>query len=137
MVPAAGPTVKVWNRLSVRLAGLFALVTLLAVALVGGVVYGRQKREVEDAVGTQLLNIARIGALMVDPRLHGAAEAGGASSAAYADVQKVLDRIRTEAVIPTPIYTLTLDEAEAAARIAVTTDPGIGPGTPYAPAPEV
>jgi sensor histidine kinase regulating citrate/malate metabolism len=52
------------------MAALFALVTVLAVGLVGGVVYQRQKREVEDTVGTQLLNIARVAALLVDPGLH-------------------------------------------------------------------
>src|SRR5206468_11998962 len=38
------PGLRFWNRLSFRLAGLFALVTVLAVVLVGVVVYGRQKR---------------------------------------------------------------------------------------------
>src|SRR5262245_41456587 len=49
-----------WQRLSVRLAALFALVTVLAVGAVGLVTYERQQREVQDTVGTQLLNIARV-----------------------------------------------------------------------------
>jgi len=48
-----------WHRLSVRLAILFASVTLVAVALVGLLVYEWQRREVEEAVGSPLLNIVR------------------------------------------------------------------------------
>jgi len=120
------PGLRFWNRLSFRLAGLFALVTVLAVVLVGGVVYGRQKREVEDAVGTQLLNIARIGSLLVDARLHAQAVAAPGSSA-YTRVQKTLNAIRTEAVLPTPIYTLALEKGMA--RVAVTGDDGAIAGT--------
>lgn len=129
------PTLRFWNRLSFRLAGLFALITVLAVVLVGVVVYGRQKREVEDAVGTQLLNIARIGSLLIDSRLHAQAEAGPARSDAYARVQKTLNAIRTEAVLPTPIYTLRLQKGTA--RLAVAGDDSAAPGTVYTPAPEV
>src|SRR2546428_5309332 len=128
------PGLRFWNRLSFRLAGLFALVTVLAVVLVGVVVYGRQKREVEDAVGTQLLNIARIGSLLVDAQLHAQAVAAPGSSA-YARVQKTLNAIRTEAVLPTPIYTLALEKGMA--RVAVTGDDGAVAGTVYTPAPDV
>src|SRR5262245_19287815 len=128
------PGLRFWNRLSFRLAGLFALVTVLAVVLVGVVVYGRQKREVEDAVGTQLLNIARIGSLLVDAQLHTQAVAAPGSSA-YARVQKTLNAIRTEAVLPTPIYTLALEKGMA--RVAVTGDDGAVAGTVYTPAPDV
>ena len=64
------PVLRPWQRLDVKLAAVFALLTLLTVGLVGGLVHERQKREVEDTVGTQLLNIARVGSLLVDPRLH-------------------------------------------------------------------
>ena len=105
-----GLALRPWQRLGVRLASLFALVTLLAVVLVGLVVHERQKRELEDAVGTQLLNIARIGALLVDPAGHAAAQAEArAPAAAFSRVRDTLVRIRTEAVLPTPIYTLTLE----------------------------
>src|SRR5437763_17200602 len=62
---AAGRPPRPWQRLSVRLAGLFAVVTLLAVGAVGLFTYQRQQREVQDTVGTQLLNIARVAALLV------------------------------------------------------------------------
>src|SRR5436189_142976 len=128
------PGLRFWNRLSFRLAGLFALVTVLAVVLVGVVVYGRQKREVEDAVGTQLLNIALIGSLMVDARLHAQAVAAPRASA-YTRVQTTLNAIRAEAVLPTPIYTLALEKGMA--RVAVTGDDGAIAGTVYTPAPDV
>jgi class 3 adenylate cyclase len=130
---------RLWQRLGVRLASLFALVTLLAVVLVGVVVHERQKRELEDAVGTQLLNIARIGALLIDPTAHAAAQAvAGQRGPAYARVRQTLIRIRTEAVLPTPIYTLTLDGAGTRARLAVTTDDDrAAPGMPYPVAPAV
>jgi class 3 adenylate cyclase len=138
--PPAGsaPTLRFWQRLGVRLATLFALVTLLAVVLVGLVVYQRQKREVEDAVGTQLLNIARIGALLVEPRLHDEAQATrGEDSNAYTRVRKALAAIRTEAVLPTPIYTLALDGGVKGARVVVTSDEQLSPGDANALAPEV
>lgn len=147
--PGVGPTaagavpldheagaLRPWQRLGVRLAVLFALVTLLAVVLVGAVVYERQKREVEDAVGTQLLNIARIGALLVDPVLHADARASGRVDApAYRRVQETLATIRTEAVLPTPIYTLAFDGGNA--RLLVASDEPAAPGTAYPIAPEV
>lgn len=39
MVPTAPSALRPWQRLSVRLAGFFAAVTVLAVALAGSVVY--------------------------------------------------------------------------------------------------
>jgi class 3 adenylate cyclase len=131
-------TLRPWQRLGVRLAALFAPVTLLAVVLVGVVVHERQKHELEDAVGTQLLNIARIGALLVDRRAHTEAETSlRAGAPAYVRVQTVLTRIRDEAVLPTPIYTLALEGPDKGARLVVTTEGGGAPGMPYPVAAEV
>ena len=129
--PASG-RLRPWQRLSVRLAALFAVVTLLAVGLVGGVVYERQKREVEDTVGTQLLNIARVGALLIDPTLHAeAARVRSADSPAYRRLQKTLATIRTETLLPTPVYTLTdLDAPRRQARLIVSSDDAAAPGRP-------
>ena len=67
-----------WQRLGLRLAALFAAVTVLAVGVVGTWIYDRQRREVEETVGIQLLNIARVGALLVDPGPgHGGAPRAG------------------------------------------------------------
>ena len=80
---AASPVelkLRPWQRLSVRLACLLAAVTLLAVAAVGGFTYKRHQRELADTVGTQLLNIARVTALSVDPALHGQVQRGPRSA---------------------------------------------------------
>src|SRR5499425_2565221 len=70
--PESAPASRLhpWQRLSVRLALLLTAVTLLAVGAVGGITYKRYQRELSDTVGTQLLNIARVTALAVDPSLH-------------------------------------------------------------------
>src|SRR5215813_6413517 len=92
---ADGP--RPWQRLSVRLAGLFAVVTLLAVGAVGLFTYERYKREVQDTVGTQLLNIARVAALLVDPALHAEVQRTlDPGSAAYRDLQKRLVNVQNE-----------------------------------------
>ena len=123
------PTVRLrpWQRLSVRLAALFAAVTVLAVALVGGVVYERQKREVEGTVGTQLLNIARVAALLVDPTAHAEVERTHATtSPVYVRLQKALAAVRTETLLPRPVYTLTdFNAARREARLGVTSG-GLG-----------
>ena len=114
---AAGPSpLRPWQRLSVRLAAFFAAVTFLAVGAVGAMTYTRQQREVEDSVGTQLLNIARVAAL--DPRLHVAVDASQSpDSAGYRQARRAMAAIQDETLLTSPITILT----------------GIQPGTPEAP----
>lgn len=128
-----------WHRLSVRLAILFASVTLVAVALVGLLVYEWQRREVEEAVGSQLLNIVRTASLLVDSGLHARAQRDGdPSTEAYRRVQKVLDTIREADVLTTPVYTLAgFDAARRQARLVVSSDPARRPGEPVALASEM
>jgi len=116
------PALRPWQRLAVRLAAVFVLVTLATVGVVGVLVHQRQSREVEDTVGTQLLNIARVSALLVDPAAHAeAARAGRADSAAYRRVIKALVAIRDETLLTTPMRTLAgYDRAAHTARIVVT-----------------
>jgi class 3 adenylate cyclase len=143
-VPMAGNeaarvgTLRPWQRLGVRLAVLFALVTVLGVGLVGEVIYLRQRREVEDSVGTQLLNIARVATLLVDPTLHAEVAAGaGPGSPAYRTVQTRLSEIRSETLLPGPIYTVTdLERGGAQARIVVTSQPDSPAAGRYPVAPE-
>src|SRR5215813_11645509 len=93
-----------WQRLSVRLAAFFAAVTFLAVGAVGALTYTRQRHEVEDSVGTQLLNIARVAALQLDPKLH--AEIGAArptDAPAYRKQRDTLAAIQDETVLTSPI----------------------------------
>ena len=128
-----------WQRLSVRLAGLFAAVTLLAVGAVGLFTYERHQREVQDTVGTQLLNIARVAALLVDPALHAEVQrAPVAGSAAYRQIQQRLVAVQNEVLLTTPIYTLAdFDPAARQAKIIVISDGPGKPGDPFPLAPEV
>src|SRR5215831_15078690 len=118
-----------WQRLSVRLALLVTAVTLLAVAAVGGITYKRHQRELADTVGTQLLNIARVTALAVDPSLHAQVQRGmDARSLPYLRIKRELVTIQNEVLLTTPIFTLAnLDAAARTARVLVVSD---GPGRP-------
>ena len=117
------PAVRPWQRLAARLAAVFVLVTLATVAVVGALVHERQSREVEDTVGTQLLNIARVSGLLIDPAAHAeAARAARADTPAYRRVLSKLAAIREETLLTTPMRTLTAyDRVTRRARIVVTT----------------
>jgi class 3 adenylate cyclase len=137
--PDAARPLRPWQRLSVRLAAFFAAVTFLAVGAVGALTYTRQQREVEDSVGTQLLNIARVAALQLDPRVH--AEVGAASQpdpAVLEKLRKTLAAIQDETLLTSPITTLT--DLQPAARTARLVLASSGPGRPgdlYPIAPEL
>ena len=128
-----------WQRLAVRLAGFFALAMVLAIGAVGVLIYERQKSEVADTVGTQLLNIARMGSLLIDPELHARAqEPRGRDTAAYERVQRVLASIRAEVLLTSPIHTLAdYDPARRQAREVVASDGPAPSGVPIALPPEV
>src|SRR5206468_3677326 len=97
------------------------------------IVHERQKREVEDTVGTQLLNIARTGALLVDPALHAEVQRTLAKdSRAYTRLRKALAAVQAEVLLPTPIRTLSnYDPVKRRARLLVTSDGSGRPGEPY------
>ncbi len=127
------PPLRPWQRLSVRVAGLFVAVTLLAVGLVGEVLYERQKRETEATLGALLLNIARTGAYLIDPDLHMVVQRTlTQETSAYLRVRQALSIVQDENRIETPVYTLTDYDAEKRqARFMVTSrGPGV-PGEPY------
>src|SRR5262245_52296089 len=133
---AAAP-VPPWQRLSLRLAAVFAAVTVLAVAVVGSFIYDRQRREVEDTVGIQLLNIARVGALLVDPELAMAARRPGGAAAGQR-LGQALARMQQEVILTTPVLFLTdYDAGRQQARVvAASADRGPG-GDAYRLAPAV
>ena len=124
MSDARPAPLHLWQRLAVRLAVFFALALVLAIGAVGLLVYERQKSEVADTVGTQLLNIARMGSLLIDPALYARAqETEGRDAAAYARVQRVLASIRTEVLLTRPIRTLAgYDAARHQAREVVVSE---------------
>jgi class 3 adenylate cyclase len=133
MIDAMSRRLHPWQRLNLRVAALFVAVTLLAVALVGVVIYEQQKRELANTLGTLLLNIARTGALLIDPALHGEVErTRDTSSDAYRRVRAVLAAIQDENRIETPIYTLTDYRGSVSqARFMVTSRGPGAPGEPY------
>ena len=127
------PPLRPWQRLSVRVAGLFVAVTLLAVGLVGEVLYEHQKRETEATLGALLLNIARTGAYLIDPAQHLMVQQTlTQETSAYLRVRHALSIVQDENRIATPVYTLTDYDAEKRqARFMVTSrGPGV-PGEPY------
>jgi class 3 adenylate cyclase len=127
------PPLRPWQRLSVRVAGLFVFVTLLAVGLVGEVLYEGQKRETEETLGTLLLNIARTGAYLIDPQQHIVVQRTlTQETSAYLRVRQALSIVQDENRIETPVYTLTdYDPEKRQARFMVTSrGPGL-PGEPY------
>ena len=132
------PALRPWQRLAARLAAVFVLVTLATVAVVGALVHQRQSREVEDTVGTQLLNIARVSALLVDRGAHAdAARVARTDSPAYRRVLRALAAIREETLLTTPMRTLTgYDRVARRARIVVTTAEDERPGDTITVPPE-
>jgi class 3 adenylate cyclase len=118
-----------WQGLSARLAGLFAVVTLLAVGAVGLFTYERSQREVQDTVGAQLLNIARVTALLVDPALHAEVQRTlSSTSDAYRQLRRKLVSVQNEVLLTTPIRTLAdYDAGARQAKVVVVSD---GPGQP-------
>jgi len=133
------PALRLWQRLDVKLAAVFALLTLVTVGVVGALVHERQKREVEDTVGTQLLNIARMGGLLVDPKLHAEVQRTRVQdSQAYASLRRTLNAMRNEVYLTTPIRTFAeLDPAKRQARLVVDSDGAGHPGDQIALAPEL
>jgi class 3 adenylate cyclase len=133
-----GP-LRPWQRLRFRFAALFALAALVVIGAVGLLAYERQRRQLEETVGTQLLNIARVAALLIDPALHAEVQrARTADSAAARRIRQALEAVRTETLLTPPISTLAdLDPGARQARVVVTTGEAPRDGVPYRLAPEL
>jgi class 3 adenylate cyclase len=106
---------------------------MLAVGVVGEVLYERQKAETEATLGTLLLNIARTGSYLVDPDLHMMVQRTlTQETSAYLRVRQALSIVQDENRIETPVYTLTDYDAEKRqARFMVTSRGPGAPGEPY------
>ncbi len=122
-----------WQRLVARVAAGFVVVTLLGIGLVGVLIYQEEKGSLEATLGALLVNIARTGALLIDPALHAQVEATlTQDSEAYRRVRRTLAAIQDENRIETPIYTLTgFDPARRLAHFMVTSRGPGAPGEPY------
>jgi hypothetical protein len=109
-------------------------VTLLGLGVLGTLLYERQKRAELEISATFLLNIARTGALLIDPDLHADVETTRRQDTdAYRRVRAALAAIQDENEIATPIYTLTGFDADRSQAHFMVTSRGPGlPGEPYA-----
>jgi HAMP domain-containing protein len=129
----------VWRRLAWRLGVAFVAVTGVGILLSGVLQYRAQAAGVRDSLGALLLNIARTGALMIDPALHLEVQLTRAVDAdAYRHLRRMLAAIQDANQVETPIYTLSDYEPPARrARFVVTSrGPGL-PGEPYPLVPEL
>jgi putative nucleotidyltransferase with HDIG domain len=111
----------------------------MAILVGGGLQYRAQATGIRDSLGALLLNIARTGALLVDPALHLEVQLTRTSdSDAYRYLRKMLAAIQDANRVETPIYTLSDYEPSAhRARFVVTSrGPGL-PGEPYPLVPEL
>ncbi len=129
----------VWRRLSWRLGASFLLLTAIGILLSGLLQYRAQEQELRETLGSLLLNIARTGALLVDPQLHAQVEATlTQNSDAYHSVRAALAKIQDANHIQTPIYTLTgFDPTNRQAHFMVTSRGSGLPGETYQLAPEL
>lgn len=129
----------IWRRLSWRLGISFLLLTAIGILLSGFLQYRAQEQELRGTLGSLLLNIARTGALLVDPQLHAEVEATlTQDSEAYRQVRMALAMIQDENKIQTPIYTLTgFDAANRLAHFMVTSRGSGFPGEAYPLVPEL
>jgi len=110
------------------------LLTAIGILLSGFLQYRAQDRYLRQSLGTMLLNIARTGALFVEPQLHAEVETTlTRDSDAYRRLHTTLAAIQTANRLDTPIYTLTgFDATRHLARFMVTSG-GEGEGDPGAP----
>jgi putative nucleotidyltransferase with HDIG domain len=134
-IPAAPSTARlpVWRRLGWRLGASFLLVTALGIFLSSFLQYQAQDAWLRRSLGGLLLNVARTGALLVDPRLHAEVESTLApDSEAYRRLRASLAAVQDANGIETPIYTLTgFDEGRRQAQFMVTSRGPGAPGEPY------
>jgi HAMP domain-containing protein len=137
-VPKKG-RLPIWRRLSWRLSASFVLITAAGILLSGFLQYQVQEQDLRASLGSQLVNIARTGALQIDPSLHHEVETTlTQSSDAFRQLRATLATIQDENQIETPIYTLTgFDAARQEAHFMVTSRGGGLPGEVYPLAPEI
>ena len=134
-----GRRLPVWRRLGWRLGAAFVAVAAVAILVSGGLQYRAQAAGIQASLGALLLNIARTGALLVDPALHLEVQLTRTpDSEAYRDLRKTLAAIQDANQVETPIYTLSDYEPSARQARFVVTSRGPGqPGEPYPLVPEL
>ena len=136
------PPLRLWQRLSTRMVAAFVLVTLFAIGLAAGVmVYGLRdvpllgrlelirdvpgmSRLLEEVVSSKLLNLTRVGVLLVDALAQAEAQrTPEPTSQAYQRVQSALSAIQQAGELTTPVYTLAeYNPSTRQARVVVVSD---------------
>ena len=137
----AGPAIRlrlpIWRRLGWRLTATVLLLTALGILVSGLLQYRAQDRWLRDSLGSQLLNIARTGSLLVDGDRHErVVRAGRNDTPEYAVLRTQLQHIQEANQLRDAVYTLSNVEG-AMARFAVVSN-GLAPvGLEYRLAPEI
>src|SRR5215471_11372242 len=117
---------RFWQRLSTRMVAAFVLVTLFAIGLAAlCMIYGLAdvpllgrlealqdmqglSRLLEEVVSAKLLNLTRVGVLLIDPTAQAEAQrTPGADSEAEQRARAALVSIQKAGELTTPVYTLT------------------------------
>ena len=144
---------RLWQRLSTRMVAAFVLVTFFAIGLAAFVMlYGLAhvsllgrleairdlqglSRLLEEVVSAKLLNLTRVGVLLIDPLAQAEAQHTPVlDSEAQQRVQTALVSIQQAGELTTPVYTLTdYDPATQRARVVVVSDAdeALQPGLAY------
>jgi class 3 adenylate cyclase len=133
---------RLWQRLSTRMVAAFVLVTVFAIGLAAFLMFyglvdvpllGRLEavrdvqglsRLLEEVVSAKLLNLTRVGVLLIDPAAHAEAQrTPDPESEAQRRVREALLSIQKAGELTTPVYTLTdYDPAMQRARVVVVSD---------------
>jgi class 3 adenylate cyclase len=117
----------------------FVAVTVLGTGVTGFLVYRTQKADLEQNLGSLLLNIARTGVLLIDSDLEREVQVTRTQeSEAYRRLRQILATIQDTNQLATPIYTLSdYEPAARRTRFMVTSrGPGL-PGEVYDLVPEL
>lgn len=133
------PRPPLWQRFGVRVAAGFVAVTVLGTGVTGFLVYRTQKADLEQNLGSLLLNIARTGVLLIDSDLEREVQVTRTQeSEAYRRLRQILATIQDTNQLATPIYTLSdYEPAARRTRFMVTSrGPGL-PGEVYDLVPEL
>ena len=153
------PPLRLWQRLSTRMVAAFVLVTLFAIGLAAFVMlYGLAgvpllgrleavrdvqglSRLLEEVVSAKLLNLTRVGVLLINPLAQAEAQrTPDPHPEAQQRVRAALVSIQNAGELTTPVYTLTdYDAATQRARVVVVSDAdeSLQPGARLAVGPEL
>jgi len=97
----------VWRRLGWRLGASFLLVTALGIFISGFLQYKEQRLRLRQSLQSQLLNIARTGALLLDGDLHQrVVTEGGKDTPAHEKIRSQLLQIEKTNQLRDRVYTL-------------------------------